>query len=84
MVDIRTKTMLVIRKDGRYLMTFSGIYKRIVWTASPWEAWQTRRLDHACMVRDKVGGTLVLFNPIVGKTKEYQSGCLAADAAIRA
>jgi len=67
--DIRLKTCLVVSKQNKYLVGFSGVFLR--WSDSPWEAWQTRDKKAARKVADKIGGTLALFNPIVGQIRQY-------------
>ena len=69
MMDIRTKTGIIIEKDGEYLVAVDIFGTSLVWSDSPWDAWITRKRDHALMVAEKVGGRRVLFNPVVGQIK---------------
>ena len=69
-MDIRKLTGIVIRKDGEYLVGYSALDGCTIWSASPWDAWRTRRRDHAMMVADRVGGMRVLFNPVAGQLRE--------------
>jgi len=66
--DIRMKTQLIVRKDGAYL---SGLSLFIRWRESPYDAWMTRNIGDARKVARKVGGELMLFNPIVGQLRKY-------------
>jgi hypothetical protein len=68
MTDIRTKTTLIVERDGDYLQGLS-IYLR--WSQSPYDAWNTRNIEAAQLVADKVGGTLMLFNPVVRQLRKY-------------
>lgn len=68
-MDIRTKTCIIIRKDGEYLVGTVLYSTDLRWSASPYDAWQTRRKEDAQRVAGKVGGEMVLFNPIVKQMK---------------
>lgn len=70
-MDIRTLTGIIIRKDGFYLVGRDP-FGRLLWSNSPWDAWRTRRRDHALMVADKIGGTRYLFNPVAGQIKRME------------
>ena len=67
-MDIRKKTTLVVEKDGEYL---TGMSMFLRWSLSPYDAWMTRNIEHARMVADKVGGRLMLFNPIVCQIRPF-------------
>lgn len=69
-MDIRMNTMLVIRKNREYLQGRSK-FGNLIWSNSPYDAWQTRNIRNARKVAGKVGGELVLFNPIVGQLRLY-------------
>ncbi len=71
MEDIRRKTQLIIRKDGEYL---SGMSLFLRWRLSPYDAWMTRSIDDARKVAEKVGGEIMLFNPIVCQLRPYGMG----------
>ena len=64
-MDIRTKTCIIIRKDGEYLVGLIMYSTDLRWSDSPYDAWSTRRKEDAKRVARKVGGEMVLFNPIV-------------------
>lgn len=67
--DIRTKTCLVIEKDGRYLSGYGTFMGTVEWSDYLSNAWKTRDKEEALRVAEKYGGSLVLFNPIVWRTK---------------
>ena len=64
-MDIRKKTCIIIRKDGEYLVGTILYSTDLRWSWSPYDAWRTRRKEDAERVAGKVGGEMVLFNPIV-------------------
>ncbi|MBO7663643.1 MAG: hypothetical protein J6U01_09760 [Clostridia bacterium] len=65
MMDIRRATCIIIRKDGEYLVGTILYSTDLRWSWSPYDAWRTRRKEDAERVAGKVGGEMVLFNPIV-------------------
>ena len=67
--DIRTKTVLVIRKNGYWLSRVEMATGRIVWDQHLSNAWMTRNKQEAMSVAKKTGGTIYLFNPIVWRVK---------------
>lgn len=68
-MDIRQATCIIIRKDGEYLVGTICYSKELRWSRSPYDAWRTRRKEDAERVARKVGGEMVLFNPIVRQMK---------------
>lgn len=70
-MDIRTKTGIIIRKDGKYLVGFVLYSKELRWSDSPYDAWRTRSPEKAGKVARKVGRATMLFNPIVGQLRNY-------------
>jgi len=64
-MDIRKKTCIIIRKDGEYLVGTILYSTDLRWSGSPYDAWGTRNREDAERVAGKVGGEMVLFNPIV-------------------
>ena len=68
-MDIRKKTCIIIRKDGEYLVGTILYSTDLRWSGSPYDAWKTRRKDDAERVARKVGGEMVLFNPIVNQRR---------------
>jgi len=67
--DIRRKTCIVIRKNGEYLVGYIVFTDELRWSDSPYDAWKTRNKEKAAEVARKVGGVMVLFNPIVNQKK---------------
>ena len=68
-MDIRTKTCIIIRKNGEYLVGFIVFTRELRWSDSPYDAWKTRDIGKARDVARKTGGVMVLFNPIVRQMK---------------
>lgn len=64
-MDIRTKTCIIIRKNGEYLVGYVLFSHDLRWSDSPYDAWKTRNIEKARDVARKTGGVTVLFNPIV-------------------
>ena len=64
-MDIRKKTCIIIRKDGEYLVGTILYSTDLRWSWSQYDAWRTRKREDAERVAGKVGGEMVLFNPIV-------------------
>ena len=69
MTDIRTKTCIIIRKNSEYLVGYIVFTDELRWSGSPYDAWKTRNKEKAAEVARKVGGVMVLFNPIVNQRK---------------
>lgn len=69
-MDIRRATCIIIRKNGEYLVGTILYSTDLRWSWSPYDAWRTRRKEDAERVARKVGGEMVLFNPIVNQMKE--------------
>ena len=69
MTDIRTKTCIIIRKNNEYLVGYIVFTDELRWSGSPYDAWKTRDREKAAEVARKVGGVMVLFNPIVNQRK---------------
>lgn len=65
-MDIRTKTCCIIKRDRLYLKGMD-ILGHMEWTQYAWDAWRTRHLDTALRLSWKTGGSVHLFNPIVGQ-----------------
>ena len=72
MVDIRIYTVIIIEKDGKFLVGKEMMSDDLRWSDSPYEAWKTRRKDKAYIVSDKVKGTRYLFNPVARQLREMQ------------
>ena len=67
MNDIRRHTCVIIRKDNLYLVGTIIFSTDLRWSTSAYDAWRTRSKEQAQRVAGKVGGQMMLFNPIVGK-----------------
>ena len=68
--DIRTKTYLVIEKDGKYLTGYGTFMGSVGWDEHLSNAWRTRNKAEAQEVAEKYGGTLELFNTVIWRTKK--------------
>ena len=64
-MNIRRETCIIIRRDGEFLVGTILYSTDLRWSGSPYDAWRTRRKEDAERVARKVGGEMVLFNPIV-------------------
>ena len=69
-MDIRKKTALIIRKDGKYLVGKVVYSNELKWSEDRWDAWRTRIRAEAISVQEKVGGEIMLFNPIAGQMRK--------------
>ena len=69
-MDIRKATGLIIQRGTRYLVGTIIYSTDLRWSDSPWDAWITRDRDAARRVASRVGGELMLFNPIAGQIRE--------------
>ena len=70
--DIRSRTGLIIRKDGEYLVGTICYSTDLRWSRSPWDAWRTRDREKAEKIAKVTGGDMWLFNPVAGQLKEVQ------------
>ena len=68
-MDIRLKTCLIIRRGSEYLVGINQVLKNLNWSPAYFDAWRTRDLDAAQAVAEKVGGVIMLFNPVTGQLK---------------
>lgn len=73
-VNIRSATGLIIEKDRKYLVACQIGTRRLIWSASPWDAWITREREDAKRVLAVTGGQLTLFNPIAGQIRRFNDG----------
>ena len=69
MVDIRVYTVIIIEKDGKFLVGKEMLSSSLKWSDSPYDAWQTRKKDKAYIVSEKVKGNRYLFNPVARQTR---------------
>jgi hypothetical protein len=70
--DLRLATVLIIRKDGQYLQGRQMLTGIMLWSTSPWDAWQTRCRGDAERVAFAIKGELILFNPVIGRTRKAE------------
>ena len=66
---IRRETGIIIKKGNEYLVGTILYSTDLRWSLSPYDAWRTRNKAAAEMVARKVGGIMVLFNPILNMKK---------------
>lgn len=71
-MDIRERTGIIIQRENEFLVGTILFSTDLRWSKSPWDAWITRRRDHAIKVANKVGGEMMLFNPVAGQLKEMK------------
>ena len=69
MTDIRRKTCIIIRKNGEYLVGYVVFTRELRWSSYTYDAWKTRDREKAAEVARKVGGVMVLFNPVVNQRR---------------
>lgn len=68
--DIREATGIIIGRNNEYLVCVDVATGRLRWSNSPYDAWITRKREHAFKVAYKVKGTRFLFNPIAGQIRK--------------
>ena len=69
-MDVREKTVLIIKRGDEYLVGVICFSTELRWSKSKFDAWTTRRSEDAERVAGTVGGTVMLFNPIVNQIRE--------------
>ena len=69
MIDMRRKTCIIIRKHGEYLVGTVLYSSDLRWSGYKYDAWRTRDREKARRIARATGGVMVLFNPIIGKTR---------------
>lgn len=69
-MDIRKSTCLIIRSGKMYLVGRIVYSTDLRWSVYAWDAWRTRDMEAARMVAGRIGGTVMLFNPISGQLRE--------------
>lgn len=80
-MDIRLYTRCIVEKNGEYLLGLWGFPR---WSNSPYDAWHTRTKADAIRVAWKLGGHLMLFNPIAGQLVPLASICDGAAEQMKA
>lgn len=71
-MDIRLQTCVIIRRGNEYLVGRIIYSRELRWSLSRWDAWRTRSMNDARRVAQKVGGTMMLFNPVAGQEREIK------------
>lgn len=66
---LRKETCIIIRKHGEYLVGTVLYSSDLRWSGSKYDAWRTRDREKARRIARATGGVMVLFNPIIGKTR---------------
>lgn len=69
-MDIRKYTCLIIRSGTMYLVGRILYSTDLRWSENAWDAWQTGNIEAARMVAGRIGGTVMLFNPISGQLRD--------------
>ena len=69
--DIRRQTCLIIRKNGEYLVGRILYSADLRWSVSRSDAWRTRDREKARRIARVTGGTVMLFNPIIGRERVF-------------
>ena len=67
--DLRRATRLIIKKDNEYMVGRILYSRQLRWSTSPNDAWWTRDMDKAQFVARQLGGTVVLYNPVVNQIR---------------
>ena len=71
-MDIRRMTGLIVQRGKMFLVGTILYSTDLRWSDSPWDAWRTRDREKAKRVARRVGGELVLFNPVAGQIKTME------------
>ena len=69
--DIRRETCLIIRRNGEYLVGTILYSQDLRWSVSRSDAWRTRDREQARRIARATGGTVLLFNPIIGRERIF-------------
>ena len=69
-MNIKEKTVLIVKKGNEFLVGKVCFSNELRWSISPWDAWMTRKRKEAEAVAGKVGGKLMLFNPVAKQIRE--------------
>ena len=67
--DVRRATRLIIRKNGEYMVGRILYSRELRWSTSPNDAWWTRDMEKAEDMARKLGGIVVMYNPVVGQIR---------------
>lgn len=69
-MDIRKLTCLIIKKGSEFLVGTICFSTELRWSIYASDAWRTRDRQIAEMVARKVGGVIMLYNPVINETRE--------------
>ena len=67
---LKKATVLIVKRGAVFLVARIPYSKEYRWSASAYDAWQTRDKEDAKDVAKRVGGDLWLFNPPTGQLRE--------------
>lgn len=67
--DVRKATRLIIRKNGEYMVGRILYSRELRWSTSPNDAWWTRDMEKAEDMARKLGGIVVMYNPVVNQIR---------------
>lgn len=67
--DVRKATRLIIRKNGEYMVGRILYSRELRWSTSPNDAWWTRDMEKAENMARKLGGIVVMYNPVVNQIR---------------
>ena len=70
-MDIRKETCIIIRRDGEYLVGTILYSQDLRWSVSRSDAWRTRDQEQTRRIARATGGTVLLFNPIIGRERVF-------------
>lgn len=70
-MDIRRATVVIVRKNDRYLCGRILYSDEMRWSPSPYDAWRTRDRQEAEQVARAVGGITMLFNPVARQLRIF-------------
>lgn len=68
-MNIREQTCIIIRKNKLFLQGKECFTNKPKWTQYRHQAWKTRDKERAAEIARKVGGVMVLFNPVADQVK---------------
>ena len=69
-MDIRELTCLIIKKGNEFLVGTICFSTDLRWSIYASDAWRTRDKKIAEMVARKVGGVIMLYNPVINEMRE--------------
>ena len=67
---LKKATVLIVKRGAEFLVARIPYSQEYRWSASAYDAWQTRDKEDAKDVAKRVGGDLWLFNPPTGQLRE--------------